>query len=143
MSFEITVADFKDKFDRGQFTYGTTIPAVRDKDIEESISEALLIINSDLYPSDNDNLIGKKALLYLSAHYLELMIRQDDGGGQADFAQSSRSVGSVSESLSIPQWMQDGAYSFFIATSYGVMFLNISKPYLDGAAYCIIGGTNY
>ena len=139
--FTITIEDFKYKFDRGQFTYSETLPDTRDKDINEAIDEALCIINQDLYPLENDNKIGKKALLYLTAHYLTKILDSTDNDGQSDFVQSSRSVGAISESLLIPEWMQEDIFAMFTSTSYGIMFLNITKPYMDGAVYTVSGKT--
>jgi hypothetical protein len=142
LAFSNTIAEFKTKFDRGQFTYSEELPDARDKDITDAYNEAVLTINGDLYPSDNSYTIGKTALLYLTAHFLCKNINGTDSEGQSDFMQSSRSVGSISEALVIPAWMQEGIFALFSTTSYGIQFLTISKPYLDGAVYTIEGGTN-
>lgn len=142
LSFSNTVTEFKTKFDRGQFTYSENLPDARDKDIEDAYNEAILIINGDLYPSDNSYVIGKTALLYLTAHFLCKIINGTDSEGQSDFMQSSRSVGSISESLVVPAWMQEGMFALLSTTSYGIQFLTITKPYLDGYVGILEGGTN-
>lgn len=138
MDLTIEADDFKTFFDRGQFSYGDVVPDVRDKDITEAISEATNVMNSDLYP---DEATGIKAKLYLSAHFLKLDIDLSDSGGQPNFIQTSRSADGISESLSIPSWMMEGDFAQFATTSFGQKFLTLSKPYLDGAVYCVEGGT--
>lgn len=140
MSCTITIVDFQIMFDRGQFTFSEVLPDVRDKDITEAIAEANCVFNQDLYPDDD---ICTKALLYLTAHFLKLDIDMADSEGQTSLLQSSRSVGSISESVAIPEWMLQGDFAQYTTTAYGVKFITISKPYMDGAVYSVSGGTNF
>lgn len=134
---ELAVAVFKEYFDRGQFDYGTALPQVRDKDIERAIAEAEAVINKGLYPSND---ILSLALLYLTAHFLSRDI--DGESGQPIYNQSSRSADGISESVQIPEWMNQGEFAMYSTTSFGQKFLTISKPYLDGAVISVPGGTN-
>lgn len=134
----ITATDFKDYFDRGQFTYGETLPDVRDKDIDQAIAEAVATFNEYLFPDEDT---CKQALLYLTAHYLVNDLNAANSGGQAVFNQNSRSVDGVSESLSIPDWMNTGDFSLYATTYYGQKYLMLCKPYLDGAVYVVNGRT--
>ena len=136
----ITVAEFKDFFDRGQFSYGTDLPDVRDKDIEQAIAEAEAIFNHDLY---GDETIEKQALLYLTAHFLQSDLDASDGSGQPSYVQQSRSADGISESVSIPEWMQEGTFAMYTTTYYGQKYLMLSKPYMDGAVYSVPGGTSF
>ncbi len=136
--FTITVADFKDYFDRGQFAYGSDLPAVRDKDITRAIAEASGIWNEGIYPSDT---VKGEALEYLTAHFLQGTLDATDSGGQADGIQSARAAGGVSESLAIPPWMLEGEYALYATTFYGRRWLTITKPYVDGAVYSVGGDT--
>lgn len=138
MSVTITADEFKAFFDRGQFIYGDNVPAIRDKDITEAIDEALIVMNQDLYPTEE---ICTKALYYLSAHFLISDIDAIEGEGQSKFIQQSRSANGVSESLVIPEWMQNGDLAMYVTTYYGQKFLMISKPYLDGAVFASEGAT--
>ena len=138
MSITITADDFKDFFDRGDFTYSEILPDARDKDIELAISNALDLLNQDLYPTEA---IGEKALYYLTAHELKQILEKSESQGQSNFIQSSRGVGSISESLVIPEWMQQDIFAYFATTSYGIQFLIISKPYLDGVVLIAGGAT--
>ena len=140
----ITVEEFKTQFDRNEFTYGVDLPNVRDKDITDAINNALSLFNQGLYPLPSEEYpvdVGKLALLYLTAHELKKILNEVIDQGQSQFNQSSRSVGSISESLAIPEWMNDSVYSYFTLTAYGIRFLIISRPYMDGAVYSIRGAT--
>jgi len=142
MTVTITATEFKDYFDRGQFTYGSTVPysfpEIRDKDIDSAIAEAQAVFNPGLFPDDDTT---KQALYYLTAHFLQLDIDVVSSNGQAKFNQSSRSAGGISESLSIPEWMNEGEYGFYSTTYYGQKYLILAKPYLDGAVFVVNGGT--
>jgi len=135
---KITAVEFKEQFDRGQFTYGETLPAVRDKDITGAITEAEFTYNEDLYPDEDT---CKLALNYLTAHYLTNDIEAANSGGQSVFIQGSRSADGISESLTIPEWMNEGDYAFYSTTYYGQKYLMLSKPYMGGAVYVVNGAT--
>jgi hypothetical protein len=134
----ITVADFKAYFSRGQFAYGTVLPAVLDADITKAIAEASGVFNFGLYPTDA---IGIQALEYLTAHFLQGTLDATDSQGQAEGIQSARSAGGISESLAIAPWMLEGEYALYATTFYGRRWLTISKPYADGAVFAIGGAT--
>ena len=134
----LTAADFKAYFSRGQFTFGTDLPAVRDDDISQAIAEASGVFNFGLYPNDA---ITIQALQYLTAHFLQGTLDSTDSQGQAEGIQSARSVQGVSESIAIPEWMLEGEFALYATTSYGRRWLAISKPYLDGAVFAVAGGT--
>ena len=140
MAVTITATEFKTFFDRGQFAYGTTIPAIRDKDIDQAIAEAEAVFNHDLYPTED---VETQALLYLTAHFLQLDTDAADSGGQASFVQTSRSADGISESVQVPEWMNQGEFAFYANTYYGQKFLMLSKPYIDGAVFSVPGGTQF
>lgn len=143
MSCTITVAEFESFFDRGQFLYGSTspytYPEVRDADIDKAIAEALAVFNGDLYPADTG--ICEQALNYLTAHFVQLDLETIESSGQTKLLQTSRSADGVSESVSVPDWMNQGEFAFYATTYYGQKFLILSKPYLDGAVYSVPGAT--
>jgi len=136
----VTIASFKTKFARGQFQYGTTLPAILDQDITDAIAEKDAVFNFGLYPEDNPE-IGILAEHYLTAHFLVTDVDAADSGGQTRLLQNSRSVDGVSESLEIPDWMKKGEFAFYSTTYYGQKWLILTKPYLDGAVYSIGGAT--
>ncbi len=142
MSTTITAAEFKAYFDRGQFLYDETVPyvypAVRDQDIDSAIAEALAVFNPGLFP---DDATCKQALYYLTAHFVQQDLDAVASNGQAKFNQSSRSADGISESLSIPEWMNEGEFAFYSNTYYGQKYLVLAKPYLDGAVFAVSGAT--
>lgn len=145
MSCTITAAEFKEHFDRGQFPYSEDLPDIRDKDIDNAISEALAVFNCDLYPVDPEAVdpdhICKLALNYLTAHFLTSDIEGGDSGGASKYNVASHSADGISESFSIPDWMNQGEFAMFATTYYGQKYLMLSKPYLDGAVYTVGGAT--
>ena len=145
MSCTITATSFKDHFDRGQFDYGTELPEIRDKDIDNAIAEAEAVFNCDLYPIDPEAVdpdhICKLALTYLTAHFLVLDVEGGDSGGASVYNRASHSADGISESFSIPDWMNQGEFAMYATTYYGQKFLILSKPYLDGAVYTVGGAT--
>lgn len=140
MSCTITAAEFKAQFDRGQFTYGSTLPDVRDSDIDKAVIEASAIFNGDIYPTES---ICKLALSYLTAHFLTLDIGAGESGGQAVYPQTSRSVGSVSESVQIPEWVSNSYLAVYMTTYYGQKWIALTIPYMAGAVFSVPGGTQY
>lgn len=138
MTCTITATEFKAYFDRGQFDYGTTVPQVRDKDIDSAIAEAQAVFNGGLFP---DEATCKQALYYLTAHFLQNDLDAATSKGQVKYNQSARSANGISESLSIPEWMLEGDFSLYATTSYGQKFLMLAKPYLDGAVFAVGGAT--
>jgi len=132
-----TPEEFREYFDRGQFTYGDTAPAVRDKDIDSAIAEATAVFNTALYPDE----VATIAFLYLTAHFLSLDIDASNSGGQPSFNQTSRSADGISESVQIPEWMMKGDFAFYSTTYYGQKWLMLTRPYLDGVVMVVEGST--
>lgn len=135
-----TVADFKAYFTR-DFPYGVTPETVNDSDIQRAIDEAAVFINSELFGAQVNYNIG---FLLLSAHNLVMNLRMSSQGlsGQFSWLQQSRSAGSVSESLAIPQRILDNAeYAMLTKTNYGAKFLFMILPQLSGQVYTVRGRT--
>lgn len=111
---------------------------VSSKDITNAFNEALANFNSYI-TSDETSL--KLMYLYLTAHYLTSDLNAV--GGLGSNIVNSRSVGSVSESYSVPQWMLDKPmFSMFAKTSYGQKYLSLIAGYTVGYMATIQGGTN-
>lgn len=150
---DVTVDDFKTWFSR-DFLYetpvGSVIPKpgcpnnyVRDTDIEKAFLEAQQVFNASLFSTD-DSL--KIPYLYLSAHYLVNDL-QTSAQGLASTPYSmvnSRTVGNVSESYEIPEWMKkDPILSAFATTRYGQKYISIVKPLLIGNVAIAYGWTTF
>jgi len=137
----ITVSDFKALFVR-DFTYGTTTDTIKDSDITRAFSEAGAVLNQALYSSDA---IIQMMYLYLTAHYLCLDLRASAANieGSGSFPVNSRSVGSVSESYTIPQkYIDDPLLFMYAQTQYGMKFLSITLPAIVGNIMSVYGGTS-
>lgn len=110
-----------------------------DSEIEEAFNEAGCVFNTSLWANDE---VMKKAFLYLVAHYLCLDARTGRQGIESfgEFAVSSRSVGDVSESYSIPdKYLSDPVLSYYTKTGYGLKYLSMLIPALRGNVACIFG----
>jgi hypothetical protein len=136
-----TIDDFKTYFFR-DFPYGTD-PAISilDQDIANSYQEVNVNVNPDLFANQENYSLG---YLLLSAHFLVLNIRSSSQGisGQFSWNQNSKSVGSVSESFSIPQRILDNPeFAMLSKTNYGARFLQIILPQLSGQIFNAFGST--
>ena len=135
MAITITASQFKTYFSRGQFTYGDTLPEIRDADIEAAIAEASAVWNEGIYPTEA---VATIALYYLTAHFLLL---DTESNGQAVYTQSSRSADGLSESVQLPADIMDGPLAFYTTTYYGQKWIALTRPYMGGLVYCVAGAT--
>jgi hypothetical protein len=136
-----TVEQFKVYFDR-DFTYGESMETVRDYDIERAYFDTSVNFNEDLF-SDQDTFTV--AYLLFSAHFLVMRLRAASQGvaGQYTWLQASRNVGSVSESIAIPQRILDNPeYAMISKTNYGAQYLMMVLPLLSGQIFTVCGRTN-
>lgn len=135
----ITVDEFKTRFAKN-FIFGIEDNEVSDNDITNAITDALSVFNQDLLSTDEEGInISKNAFYYLVAHFCQLNYDEIIGGSQPSLLQSSRSVGGMSESLQIPDWISNSELSIYATTSFGLKYLQIIKSYLIGVAH-VVGG---
>ena len=135
-----TVADFKAFFVR-DFPYGSTTAAVMDADITRALLEAGANFNSALWSTQAEY---SMAYLYVAAHYLVIDLRASSQGiaGTYSWLTSSKGVGSVNESYSIPQSILDSpVFSMFSKTAYGAKYLSLALPRIVGNVISVTGGT--
>lgn len=148
---EITVDDFKDHFVRdfdyaipsGETTsiYDCQKNYVMNADITKAFSEAKMNFNESLFDTDSSL---KLTFLYLTAHYLvmDLQMSQQGPGSGSQFPVQSRSVGPVSESYSIPDWIsKDPMWSVFATTRYGMKYISLVRPLLVGNVFAYQGAS--
>lgn len=136
----ITVEDFKAYFSR-DFSYGVTNDYVTDNDINKAFNEAKLLINLSILGSDEQITI---CYYYLTAHYLchDLKTAVNGLESTGDNPVTARSVGSVSESYTIPElYTKNPQIAFIAKTGYGQKYLSIVLPLLVGNFSTISGGT--
>lgn len=136
-----TIDDFKNFFVR-DFPYGTDpLTSILDQDIANAYLETNFNFNTNFFDSQSNYTLG---YLLLSAHYLVMNIRASSQGisGQFNWAQSGKSVGSVSESFSIPQRILDNPeFAWLTKTNYGARFLMLILPQLSGQIFSVMGST--
>lgn len=130
----ITISDFKTYFVRDFHYYisGDDDTAITDADLTKAMFEASVNFNEDLF-EDADVL--KVAYLYLSAHFLCVNLQTAASGyNSVGYSPvSSRSVGGVSESYEIPEWLRKDPVLFsFNTTRYGQTYLSMVRPLLIG-----------
>lgn len=122
-----------------QITNGNVLNYTQDSDIINAIAEASVNFNKGLFA---DCCTAKLVFLYLVAYYLTVDFQNAmspmGGGGIVQ----SKSVGSVSESYAIPQWMLNNpSYSMYAANGYGRKYLSLIRPYLLGTIILSRGRT--
>lgn len=111
-----------------------------DVDIQEAIQEANINFNKDLF---EDYSLAKTAFSLLTAHYLTIDFNNALGNNQVGIM-TSKSVGSVSQSYSIPAWLSsNSALSVYASTGYGVKYATLIQPYLCGALILTPGKVTY
>ena len=86
---------------------------------------------------------AKTAFGLLVAHYLTVDFNNALGINQVGLP-TSKSVGSVSEGYSIPNWLtSNAALSAYATTGYGVKYASLIQPYLIGQIMLIPGAVTY
>lgn len=116
---------------------------IQDSDIERAFKEAKVNFNVSFFLDDET---AEMVFYYLAAHYLIIDItnRMNPLSMGYKGLTQSKSVGSVSESYAIPDWMtRDPALSFYAQTGYGRKYLSEIKPYLVGQIILTPGRTTY
>ena len=136
-----SVGDFKIYFTR-DFPYGPDpTTSVTNDDITSAMQDCAAMINVDLFSSQENYNVG---FLNLSAHFMVMSLRASSQGisGQYSWLQNSRGVGSVSESVAIPQRILDNPeYAMLTKTNYGAKFLFMVLPALSGQVFVVCGRT--
>jgi hypothetical protein len=136
-----TVSDFKTYFTR-DFPFGTDPNEnVLDSDVEKALLKTKVLINPELFCSQDEYTLG--FLLY-AAHNLVVDLRNSSQGLASAFQwlQTGKSVGSVSESLAIPQRLQENPYLAGLSkTGYGAEYLMMIYPKLTGQVFTVPGRT--
>lgn len=107
-----------------------------DEDITKAFNEAKINFNENLFDDEQAKLI----FLYLTAYYLTFDLQNATGTVQTGIV-TSKSVGSVSQSYGIPQWvLQDKVLGAYSSNGYGLKYLSLLRPYLIGNVMFCAGG---
>lgn len=113
---------------------------VLDTDILRAFEEAKGSFNPSLFLNDST---AKLYFCYVAAHYLVMDLNNAMNSLSMGFngMVSSKSVGSVSESYAIPQWLMNSPqYAMFAQTGYGRKYLMHIAPVARAAALLITPG---
>lgn len=136
-----SVDDFKTFFSR-DFPYGADpATSVTDTDIAKAFQLTNIKLNPAMFLDQSSYTIGYQ---YLSAHNLVISIQTSSQGiaGQNSFLEQSKSVGSVSQSMAIPQRILDNPlWGQYAKTRYGYEYLMMIYPKLSGAMFSVPGRT--
>jgi len=136
-----TVSEFKAHFTR-DFPYGTANNTVLDSDISKAMAEADFNFNSALFENQSTY---SMAFMYLTAHFLVMDLRASTQGisGNFPWMTTSKSVGSVSEGMDIPEFVKNNPMlAHFGKTYYGAKYINLVFPRLIGNMFSITGMTH-
>ena len=121
----------------------TELNYITDNLISEAFGEAATNFNADLFPDCNT---AVRIFYYLAAHFLVVDVNNSANPfslGFMGFTQS-KSVGSVSESYGVPQWMlNDPLLSGYAQTGFGRKYLTLIKPFLVGNIIYTAGRVNF
>ena len=112
---------------------------VLDTDVADAIIQADMTINTNLSPG-----LIEIAHKYLSAHILCDSISMSRTGLQSQYngIVASKSVGSVSESFSIPEKMlKVPTFAWLNTTKYGNKYISLIYPYIIGGVGIAFGGS--
>lgn len=109
---------------------GSELDYITSADIQKAMGQALIVANERFGETDEEKI---NIFLHLVAYYLVVDLKNSSVGinGAYQGVVSSKSVGDVSESYSIPKWMLDNPmYSMFAQNGYGLKYLSLIAPYL-------------
>lgn len=112
-----------------------------DDDIEKAFAQAREYTNPEIFDTSRALI---DAYLFCTAHYMVMDIRAAEGGldSRGSAIAQSRSVGSVSESLAIPDaFTKDPQWAYFAQTAYGQKFLSYVIPRVTGRVGVASGAT--
>ena len=136
-----SITEFKEYFVR-DFPYGTDPQtSVLDSDIGKAFGQVNFAINPALFSNQANYTLG---YLWLAAHWLVIDLQASSQGlsGQYSWAVTSKSVGSVSVSMAIPQRILDNPlFSMYSQTPYGAKYLQLLLPGLTGQVFIAYGRT--
>lgn len=110
----------------------------QDSDILNAYNEAKVNFNESLFTDETTALM---VFLYLAAHYLTVDFNNAIGANNIGIT-TSKSVGSVSESYTIPAYITNNpALSAYANTGYGIKYGTLLYPYLIGNVMLFKGRT--
>lgn len=149
MVFPPAATDFKGLLVR-DFNYGSGFDNVRDADINQALTEAAFLFNTDIWDTTPTG-DGPIAYCYLAAHIMVLNIQAAGGlsalgseaqqgvNSQGQSPIASKSVGAVSVNYALSEVANSPILSQFMRTNYGQKYLALLMPRLVGAGTIVPG----
>jgi hypothetical protein len=113
-----------------------------DFDIQKSFNQSINFTNPDIFENAQ---VLLDAYYYCTAHFLAMDMRMAESGidSRGEGLISSKSVGSVSVSYSVPDRFQKDSFdAYFAQTGYGQKFLAYVQPRVTGNIGTAGGDTN-
>jgi len=138
-----TLESFKLRFNR-DFPFGEDEDKVQDQDITRALSDCKARIASTKLLSTQEE--WTYAFLLLSAHFLVVNLRNSSQGlsGRFDFLESSKSIGGISVSSTVPEaFTKDPFLNSLSRSSYGGEYLSYVYSKSRGALRVVEGTTTY
>lgn len=139
-----SVSDFKSYFIR-DFPYApsgeTDLKYVLDSDIDKAINECINRISESFF---NNQLTYTEGFLYLTAHllYTNLLSASSGISNNSTSLTTSKTVGSVSESYAVPDWMLEHVKTTeFSKSPYGIKYYSLIYAKLVALSFQIAPGT--
>lgn len=116
---------------------------ISDNDILRAFAEAKINFNPGFFKDDDTAIM---VFCYLAAHYLVIDLNNAQNPlalGFMGFTQS-KSVGSVSQSFALPDFVTKNAVlSQYMQTGYGAKYVSLISPYLIGNVILTRGRTTF
>lgn len=115
---------------------------VQDSDITRAFGEAQVVFNQALLSGDAQVIL---AYLYVTAYYLVVDLKTAMAGVNSTgaFPMSGRTVGSVSESYSVPAaYQNDPLLALYTQNGYGMKYLSFILPGLRGNVVAVPARAN-
>ena len=121
----------------------TDLKNVTDDDLKAAIADAANFGINECFFDTQANFT--RSFLFLAAHYLvgNIAASMEGLSSQYTWITQSKSVGDISESYQIPEWMaRDPMLCDFSKTRYGAKFLTIISPYMVGHMFPLCRASN-
>lgn len=101
---------------------------VSDEMILKALDEAKEQLKEHSCFATLSNFKKKQVLLLLTAHFIFEKLSGNLNNGTGGLISTSRTVGNVSESFAIPEWIKNsGTYSTYSSTPYGIKYVSFLR----------------
>lgn len=116
---------------------------ITTNDIQKAINEAFANCNTRFGNTDNEKIM---IFMYLIAFYLVVDTNNANAGLSSNYLgiSQSKSVGDVSESYAIPDFISNNPlYAIYMQNGYGMKYISLIAPYLAITVRFSVGRTTF